>query len=136
MNAESRKAVVARYVEAFNAGDWTTLRRLFAPGAMIRGVLGWGDIDDVAMPVWKELHEGLQMRLAIEGLAADGEAVAARFIETGTFVGPFRGLADLEPTGKSYEIVAMEWFEFEDGLIARRWGARDSAAQRRMVTAP
>ncbi|MFC3071057.1 ester cyclase [Phenylobacterium soli] len=134
MSAEARKAVVASYVEAFNAGDWPTLRRLFASNATIRGVLGWGNIDEVAMPVWKELHDGLQMKLAIDGLVADGEAVAARFTETGAFVGPFRGLAGLEPTGKSYELVAMEWFEFEDGLIARRWGARDSAAQRRMVT--
>lgn len=34
-----------------------------------------------------------------------------------------------KPTGKSYEVVAMEWFVFKDGLIHRRWGARDSAAQ-------
>jgi predicted ester cyclase len=36
----------------------------------------------------------------------------------------------------AYEIVAMEWFEIEDGRIARRWGARDSAAITRQVIGP
>lgn len=125
--------VVRAYVAAFNAGDWDAIRPLFTDQPMIRGVLGWGSFD-VALPIWRELHDGLSMRLAIEALVHDGDAVAARFTETGRFVGPFRGLAGLEPTGKSYEIVAMEWFEFEQGRIARRWGARDSAAITRMVT--
>jgi predicted ester cyclase len=74
------------------------------------------------------------MRLTIEALAHEGQTVVARFIESGRFVGPFRGLAGHEPTGKPYEIIAMEWFDFEDGRIARRWGARDSATIIRMVT--
>jgi hypothetical protein len=36
-------------------------------------------------------------------------------------------------TGKSYEMVAMEWFEIKDGLIHRRWGARDSASQSKQL---
>lgn len=126
---------VRAYVAAFNAGDWDAIRPLFTPGAMIRGVLGWGELEEVAFPVWRELHDGLRMSLQIEALVEDGDVVVARFTETGTFVGPFRGLPGLTPTGRSYEIVAMEWFEFEDGMIARRWGARDSAAITRMVTA-
>lgn len=35
----------------------------------------------------------------------------------------------VEPTGKSYELVAMEWSEIEDGKIRRRWGARNAASQ-------
>jgi predicted ester cyclase len=124
---------VRAYVAAFNAGDWEAIRPLFTEAPMIRGVLGWGGLD-VALPIWRELHEGLQMRLGIEALAHDGDTVVARFTETGRFVGPFRGLPSLSPTGRTYEIVAMEWFEFEGGRIARRWGARDSATITRMVT--
>jgi len=51
--------------------------------------------------------------------------VAARYIETGTFRAPAFGR---QPTGKSCELVAMEWFEIEDGKIKHRWGARDSAS--------
>lgn len=125
---------VKAYVAAMNAGDWAAIRPLFTDNVMIRGVLGWGGLD-VALPVWRELHEGLQMKLEIEGLVQEGDTVVARYTESGRFVGPFRGLAGLEPTGKPYEIVAMEWFEFENGKIARRWGARDSATITRMVSA-
>ena len=62
--------------------------------------------------------------------AEEGDIVAVRYTERGTSVGPFRGQ---EPTGKSYEIVAMEWFEMKEGLIHRRWGARDSGAQQRQM---
>jgi predicted ester cyclase len=124
--------VVRAYVAAFNAGDWAAIRPLFTDQPMIRGVLGWGGFDEV-LPIWRELHEGMAMRLAIDALAHDGSSVAARFTESGRFVGPFRGLAGHAPTGRPYEIVAMEWFEFEGGRIARRWGARDAAAITRMV---
>jgi predicted ester cyclase len=57
-------------------------------------------------------------------LVAEGEVVAVRYIERGTSVKSFRGQG---PTGKSYEVVAMEFFEFKGGFIHRRWGARDAA---------
>ena len=129
MNSEQ---VVRADVGAFNAGDWDRLASLFAPDAVIRGVLGWGGLD-VALPVWKELHEGMSMKLTIDNLLADERTAAARYTESGRFVGPFRGLAGHEPTGAAYEIVAMEWFDFKDGLIARRWGARDSATIAKQV---
>lgn len=124
---------IRAYVAHFNAGDWDAIRPLFVDEPMIRGVLGWGSWD-VVLPIWRELHTGLQMRLEIEGAIEAADTVAVRFKESGRFVGPFRGLPGLEPTGKPYEIVAMEWFEFEGDKIARRWGARDSATITRMVT--
>lgn len=130
----SPKDVIRAYVAAFNAGDWDAMTALFAPDATIRGVLGWGTLPEVT-PIWRELHEGMSMQLAIEAVIEDGDAVAVRFKETGAFVGPFRGMAGHAPTGRPYEVVAMEWFEFEGGRIARRWGARDSAAISRQVLA-
>jgi predicted ester cyclase len=62
-----------------------------------------------------------------------GNVVAVRYTESGQFVAPFRGLG---PTGKSYEVVAMEWFEIGEGGIASRWGARDSAAIFRQMGIP
>jgi predicted ester cyclase len=123
---------VRAYVEAMNAGDFTGIERLFTPDATIRGVLGWGGIE-VALPIWRELHDGMNMRLEIEDLVSSGETVVVRFTETGRFTGPFRGLAGHEPTGKPYEIQAIEWFEMDRGLIRRRWAGRDSAAITRQV---
>ena len=129
MNPEE---LVRAYVDAMNAGNWDRMLELFAPDAMIRGVLGWGGLD-VALPVWRELHDGMQMRLAVDDLVVADDKVVARYTETGTFVGPFRGLDGHKPTGRSYEVVAIEWFEVESGRIMRRWGARDSAAISRQV---
>lgn len=123
---------VAAYVEAFNAGDWARMRDVFTPGAQIWGVLGFGGLDAVE-PIWRELHEGLAMRLEPVAVAVDGDTVVVRYRETGRFVGTFRGLAGHAPTGRTYEIAAIEWFELEDGRIARRWGARDSGAITRQV---
>jgi steroid delta-isomerase-like uncharacterized protein len=128
------KDTVRAYVEAFNAGDWPRMRELFTPDGQVSGVLGSAPLEG-ALAVWRELHEGMSMRLEIEALAEDGASVVARLRERGRFVGAFRGIPDTAPTGKTYEILAMEWFEFRDGRIARRWGARDSAAMRSQVGA-
>jgi steroid delta-isomerase-like uncharacterized protein len=128
-NLEANKQVVMQYVESFNRGDFDALRNLFAIDALIYGVLGWGEIDK-AIPIWQELHSGLAIELTVEEIVAQGDTVAVRYTERGTFQGTYRGQA---PTGKSYELVAMEWFSFRDGKIFRRWGARDAASQARQL---
>jgi ketosteroid isomerase-like protein len=123
------KAVIRHYVEAFNAGDFGRLRGLFAPDAVIYGALGWGSLDEV-LPGWYDLHHGLSVKLSIEDMIGEGDIVAVRYRESGAFVGPYRGQT---PTDRSYELVAIEWFEVKDGRIRRRWGARDSASQARQL---
>jgi len=120
---------VLKYVEAFNSEDYETLRQLFTPDALIYGVLGWGEIEKV-VPIWKEIHAAFALRLNVDALVADGDTVAARYTERGTSIGEFRRQA---PTGKSFEVVAMEWFIIQEGKIHRRWGARDSASQFRQM---
>ena len=127
------KDTVRAYVEAFNAGDWARMTELFTPDGQVVGVLGASPLGR-ALDVWQELHQGMTATLEIEALAEEGENVVARLRERGRFVGVFRGLADLKPTGKPYELAAMEWFEFSGGRIARRWGARDAASMRAQVT--
>jgi predicted ester cyclase len=74
------------------------------------------------------LHESLAIEMQIDSLIEEGDFLAARYTERGTFRAPFRGH---EPTGKSFE-----WFEMRDGRIARRWGARDHASQARQIGLP
>jgi predicted ester cyclase len=85
------------------------------------------------LPIWRQLIEGYGMQLRIEELIAEGNLVAARFSETGTFRAPAFGQ---QPTGRSYELVAIEWFEIDQGKIRRGWGARDSASQLRQLDVP
>ncbi len=130
MSVEHNKEVVRKYVELFNAGEMERIfDELSTEDVVIQGVLGKGR-REIVLPIWHELHSGLAMKLSITEMAAEGNTVAVLIKETGTFRGIFRGM---QPTGKSYEIVAMEWFHFRDGKIAARWGARDSAAIMRQV---
>jgi steroid delta-isomerase-like uncharacterized protein len=126
---EANKKVVMQYVEAFNQSDMEALRELFTKDALVYGVLGWGGLNQV-VPIWEEIHEAFALRLQVEAIVAEGDTVAVRYIERGKSVGSFRGGP---VTGKSFEVVAMEWFVIKDGKIHRRWGARDSAAQSRQM---
>ena len=128
-STEHNKWIVQQYVEGFNRGDMEALPKLFTSDVQIQGVLGFGGLD-VAIPVWTELHSAFGIQLDIVAMIAERDVVAVRYTERGTFRAAFRGK---EPTGKSYELVAMEWFEFKEGLIHRRWGARDSASQARQL---
>lgn len=129
---ERNKALVRAYVEAFNRGDLEALRALFTDDALVFGVLGWGGLDEVE-PIWRELHQAFGIELTVEQMIAEDDLVAVRYTERGTFVAPFRGQ---EPTGKSFELVAMEWFVVKDSKIHRRWGARDAASQARQIGLP
>ena len=123
---------VSAYVEAFNRGDIDALCACFTPDALVHGVLGWGGIPQVR-PIWQELITAFGLQLAPEAMIVEGAHVAVRYRERGTFRAAFR---HLPPTGKSYEIAAMEWFEIVGGKIHRRWGARDSAALFRQLGSP
>lgn len=130
---DSRLACVGAYVEAMNRGDFEALRKLFTPDARIVGVNGAGGID-FAIPIWVALHEGLKMHLTIEDIVCDRNIVAVRYTERGRWVAPFLGFDN--PTGRPFELIAMEWFEMHDGLIASRWGARDAASLARQAGFP
>lgn len=133
MNIESKNQDIVRsYADAFNRGDLTALQSLFAEDAEIQGVLGRGQLDKV-VPIWRQLIEGYNMQLTIEEMIAVGDVVAVRYTERGVFSAPAFGH---EPTGKPYELVAMEWFEIRNGKIRRRWGARDAASQARQLGIP
>ena len=129
---EECKSVVRAYADAFNRGDLAALKSLLTDDAEIQGVMGKGLFDKIE-PVWRQLIEGYGVQLHIEELVAEGNLVAARYTEIGTFKAPAFGN---EPTGRSYELVAMEFFEIEGGKIKRRWGARDSASQAKQLGIP
>jgi steroid delta-isomerase-like uncharacterized protein len=132
MSEEACKQIVLDYVEAFNRGDLETLVTLFTDDALVYGVLGWGSLEQV-VPIWREIKDAFAIQLQVESIIAEGDTVAVRYTERGTSVGSFRGGP---VTGKSFEVVAMEWFNIKDGKIHRRWGARDSAAQFRQMGLP
>ncbi len=129
MSTRVNKATVRAYVEAFNRGDFDAIAGLCTEDVEIHGVLGRGGLA-VALGVWRELHDAYHLQLEVEDMVGEGSIVAVRFSEQGTFTRPFRGI---QPTGKSYALMAMEWFHLRDGRIAARWGVRDSASIMKQV---
>jgi predicted ester cyclase len=130
---EKHKATVLAYVDALNCGDVAALAQLFTPDARIEGVTGSASIGE-AMHVWRALHFGLNIHLQVDALTGEGDCVVVRYTETGRWTGPFFGMT--EPTGNSFELTAMEWFEFQGERISRRWGVRDAASQARQAGFP
>jgi len=121
MSLEDPKTVVKKYVEYFNSGNMEGLKSLFAEDMEVQGVFGKGTFEKIE-PIWRQLIEGYGMQLKVDSMVAEGNTVACRYTETGIFKAPAFGN---QPTGKSYELVAMEWFEIEAGKIKRRWGGQE-----------
>ena len=52
--------------------------------------------------------------------------MAVRLTQRGTMTGRYQiGPMTIEPTGKSFELTAVEVFHVQDGRITKRWAARD-----------
>lgn len=132
VHQEKNKKIVKQYAAAMNKGDMTALRNLFAEDAVVQGVFGMAPVEK-AMAVWEQLVKGLEMKLFIEEIIAEGDLVAVRYTEKGSFTGEFMGHS---PTGRSYKIDAMEWFLIKEGKIKQRWGARDHASQAKQIGIP
>ncbi len=120
--SERNKQIVREYVDAFNRRDLDAACATFSADAQVFGVLGNGPLE-ITRAIWQELIAANDMQLTIDSMVAEGDTVAVKFIERGKSIGSFRGLP---VTGRTYEIIAMEWFEFENGKIKRRWAVRDS----------
>ena len=129
MSLEANKQTVLAYVDAFNRGDMEALQSLFTKDALVYGVLGWGGMDQV-VPIWREIKAAFDLQLTVDEMIAEGDIVAVRYTERGSSIGSFRSGP---VTGKSFEVVAMEWFQMKDNKIYRRWGARDNASQMRQM---
>lgn len=130
--SEQNKRVVLDYVDAFNRGDLDAVCEMFAPDALIHGVLGWGGLD-VARPAWSDLMRCFQVSLEVDAVVAEGDSVAVRYTERGRSVASFH---DGPVTGRDYEVIAMEWFVVREGHIERRWGTRDRASMFRQMGLP
>jgi ketosteroid isomerase-like protein len=86
---EANKQIVLHYVDSFNRGDEEALVSLFAPDALVYGVLGWGGLTQV-VPIWREIKAAFAIELQVESMIAEDDIVAVRYIERGTSAGASR----------------------------------------------
>ena len=133
MTADANKAIVSRlFDEYFNHGNEAVWDEVAHPDVMIYGVnLLRGAA--AAKAFYATLRAAFpDWHAAIEDLFGEGDRVAVRIVESGTMHGPFLGM---EPTGKRFEISAIQICRLEDGKLVEMWGARDTGSMARQLGA-
>lgn len=56
------------------------------------------------------------MRMTIEAIVSEGDAVAVRILSEGTNLGPLNGL--VPPTGRAFTAHQSHWYRVADGKLA------------------
>jgi steroid delta-isomerase-like uncharacterized protein len=128
MSLEVHKAIVRRFAQAFNQGDFATMRDLIAPQA----------VDHSTDPSILSICDGLvgvfqQFRAAFpdavittEDLIAEADKVVWRTTTRGTHTGDFLGIP---ATGKYAQWSGIDILRIRDGQIIERWFNVDSLSQ-------
>jgi steroid delta-isomerase-like uncharacterized protein len=121
MTASERTcALIARYYDAFNRGDWPGMLALLAPDVA-------HDINQGARENGRERFEAFLARMQrcyreqLEGIvamaSADGRHGAAEYLVIGEYLATDEGLP--AAAGQRYRLPGAATFEVRDGLIAR-----------------
>lgn len=124
-------ALVKEFLTGVIADDDTDALGIFlADGAVDHHVMGYRPDIDTANPWCWRVLAAADIDITIENVVAAEEKVAIQ----GTVTGIHRdSLADLVPTGRSFEI-AIAWFcRIEDGRIAEVWSLPDGLALTRQL---
>jgi predicted ester cyclase len=127
--AKANEALVRRQSEVQNTGNVPATVQFFAENTRNHGVaVGRNGIQRVLTDIFTTFPD---FRSEIIDLAAIGDDVIARRIDTGTHKGvakiPFNGglLVGVPPTGKRFKVQSIHWLTFEKGLIIEHRASRD-----------
>ena len=125
--AEHHKAVLRRWIEAYNDRDYQREADARAPGYIAHAP---GEPAPLASQAWTEFIGSFaagipDLRLTVEDVVADNHIVAARVSFSGTHTGEFQGLP---PTNKKLAFGAVEINRMVDGKVAEHWVQLDQVA--------
>ncbi len=114
---EQNKALVTRYVEAWNTGDFEAFKEVLAPDYAY--YLPSRSTKPMSLEETIEMFKMLQKAFpdiswSMEELIASEDKVIIRFIEKGTHVGEFMGIP---ATGNKYETSGIGIIRIENGKI-------------------
>ena len=116
MSLEENKALVRRFIEAFNKQDVSLLVDLTAPN-YVNYTKGYA-IEGAEQAVKLDIKGFPDIHMTIEDLIAEGDKVCVRMTLTGTHTGEYLGVA---PTGKKIRIRNICIYRIVDGKIAEGW---------------
>jgi steroid delta-isomerase-like uncharacterized protein len=121
VSAEENKAVVRRWIEAYNERDLEAEADVLAPGFVAHVSAAPGPLE--GLEAWRQFSGAFaeafpDLRLTVQDIAGEGEKVAARVAFHGTHRGEFQGIP---PTGKEVAFSSMEFNRVVDGKVEEHW---------------
>ncbi|MFZ1463984.1 MAG: ester cyclase [Anaerolineae bacterium] len=133
---ETNKANAIRFIEAFNAADWDTVRAVVAPNYVFHHPVG-GTVQagpEGMVAAWSDFKAALPDSWhPIPVMIAEGDYLAVLLPTYGHFTGkPYHGAP---PTGKWLEYGMVNIVRFEDGKLAENWFGMDPLAERQQMGA-
>ena len=124
MSAEENKALVRRYIEAWNKHNLAAMEEVYAPDFVVHGPAAFGDMDlagvkQVMPPFFTAFPD---LHYTVEDLLAEGDKVVCRFTCRGTHQGEFMGIP---PAGKVVTYTCIYIDRFAGGKWVEEWGSVD-----------
>jgi steroid delta-isomerase-like uncharacterized protein len=121
VSAEENKAVLRRWIEAYNERDLQAEADVLAPDYVAHVPAAPGPLE--GLEAWRQFSGSFaeafpDIRLTIEDIMAEGDMVAARVAFRGTHRGEFQAIP---PTGKEVNFTAMEINRVVEGKVEEHW---------------
>src|SRR5262245_18395445 len=122
--ADAPREALGRALSAWNAGDLDGYLALYDQGISLHGYspepMTKVEVEGFYRMIFATLKEDGRPApgLRFEGVVADADRVALRFIMSGHHVGPFMGHA---PTGRPYVLNGITILRFNDERVVERW---------------
>jgi steroid delta-isomerase-like uncharacterized protein len=121
VSAEENKAVIRRWIEAYNERDLEAEADVLAPGFVAHVSAAAGPLE--GLEAWRQFTAPFteafpDLRLTVQDIAAEGDTVAARVAFHGTHRGEFQGIP---PTNKEVAFSSMEFNRVVDGKVEEHW---------------
>jgi steroid delta-isomerase-like uncharacterized protein len=119
--AATGKALIQRYVEAWNTGNLTLMDELLAPDVACRF---YGLAEVHGLEAFKQMAPAFAAAFAeswftIDTIIAEGDLVAIHYHWRGTHCGNYLGVA---ATGKQVTETGTRFYRIAGGKIAEMWG--------------
>jgi predicted ester cyclase len=131
-DSEANKAVVRRYFDMFNSGDFTPLAEIVSEdyGDKLEGQTS-------GIQVIRSYLEGLKASFpdftwTIEQIIGEGDRVAVMNRVSGTQRNDF---GDIKATGNRVDFAAFQFYRIADGKLAEHWEVADFAKFQEQLTA-
>ncbi|HKP94827.1 MAG TPA: ester cyclase [Fibrobacteria bacterium] len=128
MSIEQNKAIIQRYLKAWNTADLHAFDELLAPDFRSHcGTQHTCTMVKIDREAYKKLvtlyHAAFpDIKFEIDEMIAEGDKVVVRWTATGTHKGEFAGIP---PTNESIIITATVVERIKDGKVMEHWANRD-----------